>query len=397
MKLLHVIADIDPANGGPQSVVIHLAAAQTRSEAGVTIASYSSSGIGNRAKDGIPGAEMVAIASLHTESPVGRFTASAAATGLAPLVRSADFVHLHGVWEPLLLQAGRLAERYGVPYCISPHGMLDPWSLGQKRLKKAVALRLGFRRMLDEAAFVHVLNDDERRLIAPLGLTAPMRTIPNGVSIEEVDEHAVRGRFRARFPEIGDEPYVLFLSRLHPKKGLDILAEAFSGLQRRRDGVRLVVAGPEAGAGSAFRAAIAAHGLEDRTHVVGPLYGAAKYEAFADAACFCLPSRQEGFSVAIIEALACATPAVISDACHFPEVATLGAGRVLPLTADAFAEALDEMISDSRLARRMGEQGRRLVEDRLTWRAIASQTLAAYDAHLKPVRASRTSALSAAG
>lgn len=395
MRILHVIEDIDPAHGGPQSVVMRLAAAQAAQGAAIGIASYSPLDVVAAATADVPGAEDVTFVSLPPETRIGRLAASAAGAELMPPIEAADFLHLHGVWEPILLRSAALAHRAGVAYCISPHGMLDPWSLSQKRLKKAIALRLGFRRMLNRSGFIHTLNNDERSLIAPLGLTAVTCTIPNGISLAEVDGFASRGSFRARVPELGDAPYILFLSRLHPKKGLDILVDAFAGLRALRGDVHLVVAGPDAGAETRLRDAISSTGIGASTHITGPLYGTAKFEAMADAACFCLPSRQEGFSVAITEALACATPVVISDQCHFPEVAAVGAGHVVPLAADAVRDALNSVLANPDLAAEMGSNGRRLVEDHLTWDKIAQQSLRAYDTHRRRPAAAHGAALTA--
>ncbi|QDY70480.1 glycosyltransferase [Qingshengfaniella alkalisoli] len=395
MEILHVIDDLDPAHGGPQSVVVRLAAAQAAHGADVGLASYSPAHIVSQATAGIPGIERVAISVLGAERAWTELICSQAARILSSRIGSSDIVHLHGVWEPLLLRASHLARRKDVPYAISPHGMLDPWSLGQKRAKKSAALKLGFRAMLNNAAFIHTLNQDESRLLAPLQLTAPTRTIPNGIYMEEVDRFARRGHFRSRFPDIGPDPYILFLSRLHPKKGLNVLADAFAMLKQRRPDIRLVVAGPDAGALSSFRTIILAHEIEDAVHVVGPLYGAAKFEALADAACFCLPSYQEGFSVAITEALACATPVVISEQCHFPEVRTIQAGRVLPLSAQAFADGLYDVLADRNKARAMGELGRRFVAENLTWDKIAAQSLAIYESHRSSTHPTATGIVSA--
>jgi glycosyltransferase involved in cell wall biosynthesis len=113
-------------------------------------------------------------------------------------------------------------------------------------------------------------------------------------------------------------------------------------------------------------------------HIVGPLYGRDKIAALVDAACFCLPSRQEGFSLAVTEALACGVPPVISQACHFPEVAEVGAGEVVPLEAGAVAAALARVLSDPQRHDRMAAAGRELVASRYTWSRVAAQTVEAY-------------------
>ena len=269
------------------------------------------------------------------------------------------------------------AAAAGVPFVLLPNGMLDPWSLRQKAWKKRLALALGHRRLMDRAAFLHVGNADEERGVRLAGLTAPAVVIPNGAHPAEFDPPPPPGRFYADHPELAGRPYVLFLGRLHFKKGLDYLADAFAALAAHHPGVQLVVAGPDDGAAAPLRAAVAAAGLAGRVHLVGPIFSNARYAALADAAVFCLPSRQEGFSVAILEAMACGTPVVVSEACHFPEVAAAGAGEVVPLNAAAVAAALGRVLSNPDRAA-MGRAGRELVMSRYTWPRVAEQLVAAY-------------------
>jgi glycosyltransferase involved in cell wall biosynthesis len=113
-------------------------------------------------------------------------------------------------------------------------------------------------------------------------------------------------------------------------------------------------------------------------HLVGPLYGDRKHAALRSAACFCLPSRQEGFSIAILEAMACRNPVVISDACHFPEVAEFGAGHVVALDPKELAAALRNVLEDPEARQRMGAAGFRLVQSRYTWPKIAERSVLAY-------------------
>ena len=255
--------------------------------------------------------------------------------------------------------------------------MLDPWSLSQKRWKKRLALALGWRTVLNRAAALHLLNEDESRLVAGLGLTAPVEIIPIGVPLEEIDQGRP-GAFAARHPALAGHPYVLFVSRLHFKKGLDYLADAFRLVADRHPDARLVVVGPDGGARADFEGRVKAAGLSGRVHVLGPVSTRDKWDALAGAACFCLPSRQEGFSMAILEALAARVPAVISEACHFPEVGEHGAGEVVPLDAAAVAAALDRALSDPDRRREMGAAGRRLVEERYTWARVAETSLDVY-------------------
>ncbi|MBN9046606.1 MAG: glycosyltransferase [Rhizobiales bacterium] len=374
MKIVHVIGSYDPAKGGPQAVVVRLAAAQAALGHAVTIVSYSDAEIGRRAAQAvaaIPGFDRVETLLLPTPDLREAVLGGSAARAMAPLIRTADFVHIHGVWEVNLLRAAMLCRRFSVPYCVCCCGMLDVWSMQQKSWKKKLALKLGFRRMLDGAAFIHALNSEEIELMRPLGLKAPPLIIPNGVFLSEVEGG---GDVAVALPQ----RFVLFLSRLHYKKGLDILADAYRHIADVFPDTDLVVAGPDGGAEDEFRRRIADYGLQKRVHMVGGLYGADKIAALKRAACFCLPSRQEGFSVAITEALACGVPVAITDACHFPEVAEAAAGVVTPLDAEAVAAGLRRILEDPAAAARMGEAGTKLVRDNYTWPRIAERTIVAY-------------------
>jgi glycosyltransferase involved in cell wall biosynthesis len=367
MRITHLIASMDPSQGGPPVVVQQLGQAQANAGQNVTIASPQLVLLND------PNAANKPLA--YVKLAHARFSFTGGYRDLPP----ADVLHLHGVWEPVLLRAAREAKQRGTPYLVAPHGMLDPWSLAQKRWKKRFALLLGYRRMLNRASALHLLNDDESRLIDPLRLTAPRVVIPNGIARADLEITPDLARFRQHPQGPGEQPYILFLSRLHYKKGLDYLAEAFARIAPRHPGLLLVVVGPDGGAAESFRNQVHQLGLTARVRLPGPLFGADKWSAIAGARVFCLPSRQEGFSVAILEAMACRTPVVISEACHFPEVATAGAGQVVPLNSEAVAGALDAVLSDEPQAKAMGEAGRQLVQERFTWPAVAARTIEIYD------------------
>jgi glycosyltransferase involved in cell wall biosynthesis len=297
---------------------------------------------------------------------------------LKDVVANIDALHLHGVWDSILFRAARAARSRGVPYVITPHGMLDPWSLAQKRWKKRLALALGYKAMLNRAAVLHLLNADERRLIAPLGLRAPKQVLANGIFLEEIDPIPSRDAFAANHPELAGRDYIVFIGRLHQKKGLDYLADAFRLVNTQLPDARLVVAGPDDGARNDFEQRITNAKLSDRVIMTGPLYGARKWMALAGAACFCLPSRQEGFSVAVLEALACRVPVVVSEACHFGEVANAGAGTETPLDPQRIAQALCRYLRDPKLRQSAGIAGRCLVEEQYTWPKIAERSVDLY-------------------
>ena len=344
--VLHVLQTLDPASGGVAATASRLADGQRRA--------------GHDA----------------------RVLTAPDARRLAESIAVADCLHLHGVWDTVLYRAARIANRNGTPYVLTPHGMLDPWSLAQKAIKKRVALALGYRRTLDRAATLVALHQDEAASFRALGLRAPIVVIPNAVSLPDPEPDPAA--FRATVPGLGDRPYALFLGRLHHKKGLDYLAQAFVLAADAVADAHLVVAGPDEGARERFERAIAAASLAGRVHTVGTLLGPAKWGALAGAACFCLPSRQEGFSVAVLEALACRTPAIVSPECHFPEVESQCAGYVVPLDPPAIAAAMARLLGDALLRDRLGAAGRRLVEARYTWAEVVTRTTALYESVVAP-------------
>ena len=384
LKILHVVWTLDPSAGGVPVVAIKLAVTQALAGHDVHMLVYRTPSATAQISEllgSIAGASKVTV--HYIPEPVGLecYTAGNAARACRHLVADCDVAHLHGVWDPILLRVAAEARAVGTPYVVMPHGMLDPWSLSQKPLKKKLAMALLFRRMLNGAMFLHALNRDERDLLAPLGLRIPVELIPNGVFAEDVLDLPPTGTFRAAHPALGDDPYVLFLSRLHFKKGLDYLADAFKRISGNFPRLRLVVAGPDGGARHEFERGIAAVGLTDRVHLVGPLYGSVKAAAMVDAAVFCLPSRQEGFSVAITEALGIGCPCVVTKACHYPEVEEAGAGYCVELDGASVADGLTRVLRDPDARGRMGTLGRALVLGRFTWPVIGKVVVDAYHRH----------------
>jgi glycosyltransferase involved in cell wall biosynthesis len=391
MRILHVVGSLDPNTGGLANLAIRLASAQAGLGQTVSMAACHRAEAETRiatSSQRVPNWDRVRYHRIPITRPLLRLVGGGYARELRPAVESVDVVHLHGVWDPILFAAASVARDLGKPYVVAPQGMLDPWSLSQRAMKKRLALAMGYRKMLNRAMFLQGACDEEGRLIQRLSLASPVKVLHNGIYPEELDPLPASGEFYAAHPEFGQAPYVLFLSRLHFKKGLDYLADAFAQVHAKRPEVKLVVAGPDDGYRQTFVERIAQLKIEPHVHMVGALHGAMKYRAMVDAACFCLPSRQEGFSVAILEAMACASPVVISDECRFPEVQTGGAGFVTPLNPTAIADALVQVLKDANHATSMGQIGRRLILSGYTWPIIAQRCIEAYEQGM-PARSNR--------
>ncbi len=386
MKILHVISSFDLANGGPPRIALRLAAGVASLGHEATIFSYDTSPEARQAslqdQAEVPGAHLLNKTVIPQPNRLEAMFALRARRELNAIIPQYDIVHTHDVWSGISRVAMALAVKHKVGFVLLPNGMLDPWSLRQKKLKKKLFLASGYRRVLDHALFFHAGNLDEKAGIEQSGLRRPIEIIPNGIYPQEFDPLPPPGLFFAQHPQLNGKRFILFLSRLHYKKGLDYLAAAFTAIAGRHPDVHLVVAGPEEGAGDPFRQMIREANLESRVHIIGATFNKQRYNGMIDSACFCLPSRQEGFSIAILEAMACARPVVISAACHFPEVAECGAGEVVSLEVPALAAALDKVLSNPQLANQMGETGRRLVMERFTWPSISKMIIAAYEKYL---------------
>ena len=203
--------------------------------------------------------------------------------------------------------------------------------------------------------------------------------MPNGVDLEPFENLPARSVLEEEFPELADKFVVLFLGRLHVKKGLDLLAQAITRLHRDHPDLHVLLAGNDDGALSPFREQVGVEGLSTRVTWVGHVSGERARRVWAAADAFILPSYSEGFSMAILEALACRLPVVITTSCHFSELAETGGGIVVSPTADAVTWGLRELLERSPEERaELGQRGRALVERNYTWDQQAQRLAMVY-------------------
>jgi glycosyltransferase involved in cell wall biosynthesis len=381
MNICHIIGTLDPAAGGPTAVAMQLAVAEAAQGHDVVLLTWERPGreqLVHQSIASVAGTDRVTFHRLPQPAKLARALGTLKDPKIKTIVQQAQVIHMHGVWEPMLRHVAHLCRRLSKPYVITPHGMLYPYCLAQKRLKKQLALTLGYRSMLNAAAAIHALNADEARFLAPMHLRPPVRVIANGMERHVFDPLPEQGRFRAQFPQLAQRPFWLFVGRLHPIKGLDVLVESFALFARQNEDVDLVLLGPDDGVGPTLRQRVQDLGLTPRVHFLGPVFGPAKFQALRDAWGYVQTSRHETFSMAITEALAFGKPVVITENCHFPEVAEVNAGVIAPLNAQAIAQAMLEVAGDETRATALGQAGRQLVNDRFLWPVIAQQMLDTY-------------------
>lgn len=374
MHVVHVCASLDPATGGPANVLTRMSAEQASRGHQVYVVTADPADLTDPQIDLLQSA---GVACYFTGQPRGavHMAEPSAGTALTTLLTDPqiDVVHCHGIWQPLIHQAMGLCRRHRKRYVVRPAGMLDPWSLNQKRLKKAVFLALRGRRDINGGAALHFTTDTERRLAEPLGLQPPTFVIPNGIDWHEFETLPARGQFRSRI-NLGDEPLVVFLSRLHYKKGLDLLLPAFA--QALSDSnTHLALVGPGEASYIASLMDLARQlGVSHRVHFPGMLKGIDRIAALADGDLFALPSYQENFGVAVIEALAAGTPVLISDQVNLHhEISQAGVGQVCPCDVQALADQLTTMMSDRAKLVEMGRNGREWVKQTFQWAIIVDR------------------------
>lgn len=386
MKILHVLETLSPRYGGPVGVVLHQAEAQQRAGHEVEIVTTNSDHSHGVYRES--GWDTLAVGGGRVFYAAVQFEPLRVSLGLAAYLRRAitafDIVHIHGLYRFPPTYAAYQARKQGVPYIIRPHGSLDPY-LYDKSTVGSLRLKRVYERWFDlpnlhAADAIHYTAEEERERTAGIGLRAPSFVVPNGLDWHSYQVLPARGALRARWG-LDEEPVVLFLGRLHFKKGLDRLISAFDVLRNRIPDAQLVIVGPENDDyGKKVRGWVHERRLDAAVHFVGSLEGVDVIQAYVDADVFALPSYTENFGMAVAEAMACALPVVISDQVNIhAEVARAGAGLVTRCNAAEVAGALETLLCDPAHRRSMGEAGRRLVQDRYVWPAIVDALTKEYE------------------
>jgi len=282
-----------------------------------------------------------------------------------------DLVHLHGIWGPAARGLSRWARCTGTPYAVSPRGMLDYWALRRSGLKKRISAAVWESRLLRRAAFIHALAQSEAAAVRAYGLTNPLAVIPNGIVLPQVSAPPVAG---------DNTQIMLFLGRLHPKKGLTELLDAWALLPldlRRR--WHLQVAGwDEIGLLATLCAQAQALGIADGVSFPGGLHGAAKDAALRAASAFILPSHSEGLPMSVLEAWAYGLPTFITPECNLPASFEAGAAVRISTQPPQIAQVLARELGSPANLVRVGTAGRRLAREQYGWEAIADDMIGHY-------------------
>lgn len=332
MTVLHVVNSIDETQGGPSRSVPSL------------VESLGRVGVETR---------------LHVSTRDGPLRSA----------QGIDIVHDHGLWLPSNHHSATVAKRAGLPLVVSARGMLEPWALAFRRWKKRIAWTLYQRSDLATAAVIHATSPAEAEAVRATGVGAPVAVIPNGT--DAPDPLPPR--------DLGPVRRALFLSRVHPKKGLPLLVEAWARV--RPEGWELAIAGPdENGHRAHVESLVQQAGLDDAIHFLGPVADAGKWAVYRTASLFVLPTHSENFGLVVAEALAAGVPALTTTGAPWRVLETEACGWWTEPTVDSISDALRQATALSQTALdAMGERGQAYVETSLSWDHVARQMATTYD------------------
>lgn len=381
MRVLHVIPSIAPCYGGPSRAVVEMSTALRRQGVDTLLATTDADGA---ARLDVSIGKIDSFKDLPTIFFPRQFSEALKYSGplakwLARHVSDFDAVHIHAVFSHACVEAAKACRQNRVPYVVRPLGTLDPWSLKQKRLKKMLFWHLGVKQMLSGASAIHYTTTAEMKAAEEsLGMTRGI-VIPLGIENDLFDE--VDGLSVDTNPEF-PVPYVLVLSRLHRKKGLETLVPAFLSLVKKRNfsNWQLVLAGAgESKYVSSLKKLVKSHGGNGNVVFAGWLEGTRRKNTLRQASLLALTSYQENFGLCAVEALACGVPVLLSPHVNLAhEVEEAGAGWVTRLETAALEQTLAQSLGDQKERVKRGIAGKRFVREHFGWDVVAKELLDLY-------------------
>lgn len=365
MKVIHIISSISRLNGGPSRSSQALVAALSKAGCDAWLLSCT---VGETSwLDGVK----------HFAAPKEGGDLRVFLTRQFAAIQP-NLIHLHGIWDWDIHLAAKIARQMSIPYLVAPRGSLEPWCLAQKKWKKRLAMALYQRRDLNKAIALHATAPSEAAQFRRLGFTQPVIESPNGVIVpaELPSWNRSDGVHRA-----------LFVSRMHPKKGVLELVEAWARVRPTNWVCELVYTmnGPfERQYEAQVKARARDLGLEQQFAFTGSLMDESKWAAYRRADLFVLPTHSENFGIVVAEALWAELPVITTKGAPWQELETRRCGWWVDIGSEPLAEALRKATGLSDAERReMGMRGRKLVEERYQWPAIGRQMLAAYEGLLR--------------
>lgn len=366
MKILHCIPNLNLSSGGPSLSVWSLVTGLRRLNIDVDIVTYES-------QDGND--KMIGEGLFVKTIPSPRFRRFGYSVSLKNFLQNSSYeiFHGHSLWQYPVHAMAKTARKKNLPYIIAPRGTLEPWSLKVGKCKKKLALALYQRNDLAKAACIHATAQKEAENIRKLGFKNPIAIIPNGINISEFP---VKPEMTKK-----EKQTILFLSRIHPKKGIENLIEAWNQTKRSlRQNWQIEIAGNgEQKYIASLQKLIETKGLQEEIKIIGPQYGGAKLKAYHRADLFVLPTYSENFGNVVIEALAYGVPVITTKGTPWEELNSHNAGWWIDIGVQPLAKTLKVALQLPEEKRwQMGQNGRKLVEEKYSIDVVATQMIQLY-------------------
>ena len=384
MKILFVIPALGSVYGGPSQCVLDLAQALGRQGVDLDIVTTTANGL-NRLN--VPTQTWIQekfyrIQYFSYWNFLDYKISLPLTNWLFHHVSDYDLVHTHAIFSYPTLPAHWACQLHQIPYIMTPHGMLQPWALAYKSRKKKIYFNLFEKPALHRATAIQLLASTEADNVKELAIKSPLVIVPNGIHqsdfqflLDPVDPEI----FYQKFPETRHKTLILFLGRIDPQKGLDLLATAFEKVHAQFPRTHHIIAGPDnIGFTPTAKSYFAEANCLDSVTFTGMITGSLKYTALALADLYVASSYSEGFSVSVLEGMASGLPCVITTACNFPEAGMEKSALVVDINGKQITDALLWCLHNPEEAKQMGDRARKLIFEKYTWDKIANKMRGIY-------------------
>lgn len=285
-----------------------------------------------------------------------------------------DLIHAQNLWMPLYHKMAKIARKHGIPYIMTPRGCLEPWCMKQKRIKKLVAFHLYQKRDLQQAACILATAKMEADNIRALGITAPIAVIPNGIDISEYKCRTLEDKIKVK-------KQILFLSRIHEKKGIEFLINVWEQLHIQFPDWNVVIAGNgEEAYIQQLEAMIISKGLQGCVEIIPPVFGEDKHKLYCESSLFVLPTYSENFGMVIAEAMSCGAPVITTNGTPWQELIEKHLGWCIDLSIENLANTISEAIDKGQdKLFELGQQCSKHIYDTYQYTEVAAKNKAVYE------------------